>query len=462
MRKSSLKHGVRPVYLFASHYSGVSGGAERSLLELIKDCVDRNINVHVIVPKRGAFTNELDQLGNQVTYTLLDLPYWAHSSLDKSEYSFLHGQGGSKTISELVGILRSKKPTLCATNTIMIPWLAYAASILRVPHVWFIREFGSDDHGLKYAIDEDSVFKTIKLMSDVVFCNSKATKKYLMSKLGPSSDIRIVYPYVPDITITKKNSINRDVTKLIIIGQVKPSKGQLDAVKAVQLLVSKGYNVQLKIIGNLEDKDYARSISELVKSQNLDNSVQVLGFIDKPFEELCQSDIALVCSSNEAFGRVTVEAMRLGVTVVGANSGGTAEIIEDKVTGLLYEPSNIDDLAAKVEALILDRGNYSRQAKLYVKKEFSRLKSHQSFFRFAKVQRAKTKTFSLSPFEGQIDAYLLLEQSQDSALQLLKLRDAEIASLSSQLDRIRSNILYRCAMIPMRAASALLASRKNR
>jgi glycosyltransferase involved in cell wall biosynthesis len=57
----------------------------------------------------------------------------------------------------------------------------------------------------------------------------------------------------------------------------------------------------------------------------------------------------------EAFGRATVEAMKLGRPVVGAASGGTLELVRDGWSGLLYKPGDTAALAERVERLDRDR-----------------------------------------------------------------------------------------------------------
>jgi glycosyltransferase involved in cell wall biosynthesis len=46
---------------------------------------------------------------------------------------------------------------------------------------------------------------------------------------------------------------------------------------------------------------------------------------------------------------VTAEYLRRGRPVIGARSGGTRELIDDGVTGLLYEPRNCKALAEHME-----------------------------------------------------------------------------------------------------------------
>jgi len=53
----------------------------------------------------------------------------------------------------------------------------------------------------------------------------------------------------------------------------------------------------------------------------------------------------------ETFGLVAAEAMSYGLPVVASNRGGVVEVVEDGVTGLLFEPGNPDDLANKMKRL---------------------------------------------------------------------------------------------------------------
>ena len=55
--------------------------------------------------------------------------------------------------------------------------------------------------------------------------------------------------------------------------------------------------------------------------------------------------------------------MRSGLAVIGTNSGGTAELIEDGVTGLLCELQSPEDLANKIQRLYEDPALYERLSK---------------------------------------------------------------------------------------------------
>jgi glycosyltransferase involved in cell wall biosynthesis len=53
----------------------------------------------------------------------------------------------------------------------------------------------------------------------------------------------------------------------------------------------------------------------------------------------------------ETFGLVAAEAMGYGLPVIASRIGALPEIVDDGVTGLLFEPGNVEDLANRIEKL---------------------------------------------------------------------------------------------------------------
>jgi glycosyltransferase involved in cell wall biosynthesis len=75
----------------------------------------------------------------------------------------------------------------------------------------------------------------------------------------------------------------------------------------------------------------------------------------------------------EPFGIVGLEAMARALPVVAYRSGGIPEWLEDRVTGLLVEPGDVDALAAAIDRLLGDpalaramgRAGQERQRRLF-------------------------------------------------------------------------------------------------
>jgi len=63
-------------------------------------------------------------------------------------------------------------------------------------------------------------------------------------------------------------------------------------------------------------------------------------------------DIFVLCSRSEAFSNTLLEAMACGCCAVGSRVGGTPELLGDDEHGLLFQPGDVADLAAKLTALI--------------------------------------------------------------------------------------------------------------
>jgi len=75
---------------------------------------------------------------------------------------------------------------------------------------------------------------------------------------------------------------------------------------------------------------------------------------------IAASDIFVVPSLYEPFGIVAVEGLAMKKAVIGSRTGGIKEIIQDNKSGLLFEPGNHMDLAAKIKYLLTDESEKKR------------------------------------------------------------------------------------------------------
>jgi glycosyltransferase involved in cell wall biosynthesis len=66
-------------------------------------------------------------------------------------------------------------------------------------------------------------------------------------------------------------------------------------------------------------------------------------------------DALVLTTKLETFGLVLIEAMHSGIPVIGSNAGGVPEIIDNEVTGLLFESWNANSLAEALKRLYTDR-----------------------------------------------------------------------------------------------------------
>ncbi|MBW1751641.1 MAG: glycosyltransferase family 4 protein [Deltaproteobacteria bacterium] len=156
----------------------------------------------------------------------------------------------------------------------------------------------------------------------------------------------------------------RDGSNLAIglVGRIEANKGQHLLIEALQMLREQDLAVHATIIGPVMDNAYFSRIQAQVARLGLQGHVTFYGRHTNPIDIMPAFDIVVLATEMETFGLVLIEAMRGGVAVVGSNAGGVPEIIEDGVSGLLFESGNAADLAAKLKHYCKDRDMRSRVA----------------------------------------------------------------------------------------------------
>lgn len=169
-----------------------------------------------------------------------------------------------------------------------------------------------------------------------------------------------------------------DAQVLTIIGQIAPWKRQEDAIEALANLVQEEQNIVLWIVGEakfrLENKRYLDSIQEKVASLGLEDHVVFTGYREDVLEICCGADLLLLCSDQEPFGRVIIEAMSQGTPVVGTRGGGVPEIIEHGVSGLMYEIGDAAELTQCIHQILTDealRTSLSENGEIRARDQFS-------------------------------------------------------------------------------------------
>jgi glycosyltransferase involved in cell wall biosynthesis len=135
------------------------------------------------------------------------------------------------------------------------------------------------------------------------------------------------------------------------VGRMVPFKALDVLIKSVYHVRRTFSNVCLLIVG---DGPLKSQLEKLLKDLNLEKSVKLLGFVDKPDIVLACSDLFVFPSKREPFGIVLLEAAAIGLPIVAIRAGGIPEIIEDGVNGVLAEPGDEFSLAHCIKKTIRD------------------------------------------------------------------------------------------------------------
>jgi glycosyltransferase involved in cell wall biosynthesis len=103
-------------------------------------------------------------------------------------------------------------------------------------------------------------------------------------------------------------------------------------------------------------QDYRRELDRLAKDLKVSPYVRFLDYQEDLRRLYDAIDCVVLCSRAEPFGNVLLEAMSLKKPIIAARSGGNPEIVEEGVTGLLFDPFDVEALAEAMQRLLEGEG----------------------------------------------------------------------------------------------------------
>jgi glycosyltransferase involved in cell wall biosynthesis len=135
------------------------------------------------------------------------------------------------------------------------------------------------------------------------------------------------------------------------IGRLSAEKGQRDFIEAAAAVAQRVPNAHFVLIGDGRDRG---DLESLAASKGLADRVHFTGHCHdiRPFYR--DLDAVALTSYTEGFPNVLLEALCMGKPVVATAVGGVPDIVEDRVTGHLVQPHQVDAIAERlVEVLEL-------------------------------------------------------------------------------------------------------------
>lgn len=164
--------------------------------------------------------------------------------------------------------------------------------------------------------------------------------------------------YSPIDTALKAKLAPQNEKLIISVSRLVSSK-QIDLIiKAMPKLIKLNEKIKLIIVGDGIEREYLKTI---VKINNLDDFVTFTGSLEQSdvIEYIKVADIFVSMNSLSSMSNPVFEAMLCGKPVIALNKGNTEELIKDNVTGILVQPSDVDDLPSIITKLLNDNGRMS-------------------------------------------------------------------------------------------------------
>ncbi|MCK5510808.1 glycosyltransferase family 4 protein [Candidatus Parcubacteria bacterium] len=155
------------------------------------------------------------------------------------------------------------------------------------------------------------------------------------------------------------------ITRLITIGRISPVKDIGTLIKAVDILVKKGINVKLYIVGKIglsEQDEYYEFLQKLIKEKKLEDNINFAGAAANKniVKYLQKSDIFVSASQTGSLDKTFLEAMSCGLPVIGCNEALSA-VLGDYKKDLFYAIGDFHVLSKRIERVIgLGENDYAK------------------------------------------------------------------------------------------------------
>lgn len=325
-------------------------GAVHSLIALSNYVKRKNeYEVLVVIPEHGPIEELLLQyeIPYVIWYFVGSVNYGRGTKLLRGIAKF------SINLFQSYGLRRHLKKnglpiSLVHSNTITSDFGYFVSQRIDVPHIWHVREFGKYDFNYDYELGIKHIIRCAN-KAEKIICVSKSVAAYYKSILNPEKVMAIYNGIKVPESIT--NLWDEDVFKMIFVGRISEEKNQEMAIRACHKMLNDGLtNFILDLYGDGIDTE---RIGNLIHELGLDEKVRIMGYCSNiPINEY---HVGIICSRCEAFGRVTAEYMANGIPVIGTNTGGTAELIENGQTGIILQDNTVDDLYCAIDKLYHDR-----------------------------------------------------------------------------------------------------------
>lgn len=227
--------------------------------------------------------------------------------------------------------------------------------------------------------------KLLRLLSNLAYNNPALTIR--LSELNPDDGLAfhshrdVIIPHgIPDFfQLYDKELISNTSGKIIIlyVGVLKKTKGIEYLIDAIRIVVKLHNDVELRLVGKFESKEYEVTIKRMVQDYQLINVVRFCGVksgIEK-FHEYFKANIFCFPTFYEAetFGIVLLEAMQFSLPIVATSWRAIPGIISNGEEGYIVPPKDSQEIAEKIICLIKDealRKRMGRQARLRYLKDF--------------------------------------------------------------------------------------------
>lgn len=194
----------------------------------------------------------------------------------------------------------------------------------------------------------------------------------------------------------------RERPRFVCVARMDPEKGQYGLLGALAKVRARGADADLVLVGDGVERP---RIEQRIADLGLGDRVQLRGRLAEvdTMQEIAKSDFLVLPSMIEGLPVVLMEAMALGLPVIGPRVAGVPELVKDGVHGLLFAPAAWDELAECLYKMITDadlRTRLSQGNRARIEEEFEITKAVQPLEQRFGTSKPREDAAAKGPTDG--------------------------------------------------------------
>lgn len=258
---------------------------------------------------------------------------------------------------KLKKLIMDLKPDIVHTNIGVYRTPAYVCYKCGVPHIWHLREYQTLDMGYRPYGGIKGIVKIIKKTESIPICITKGLANYY-----DLNNAKVIYDGI------RRPEVIQDVKSMdkgkyyLFVGNITNHKGCSDLINTyVKLIKENNIKTPLLLTGGV-DSVYAMDLKTYVENKKMANIIRFIGFSDDVYSLMRNAKALIVPSVFECFGLITAEGMYNKCLIIGRDTGGTKEQMDNacKLAGRELSLRFIDNDGLRDAIMRVENGEFSK------------------------------------------------------------------------------------------------------
>ena len=297
------------------------GGAERVSLNLANALsLEEGIESFLCATRRGGILEPF--IDNKVGFIILN----KKSLLD------------IKAIYRLIKFVKKNNIKIIHAHATSFLMAVIVKFFTNIKVVWHDHN-GFRDKGFK---KHNLIIKISSIFFNAVFCVNKSLKNWSKENLYVSSSNIVYLENFPEIYVFNKelNLNGNKNNRIVCLANLRWQKDHLTLFEAFKEILKSYPNWHLLLVGQDKNDSYSNLLKTFIETNNLENSIHILGSRSDTADILINSTIGVLSSKSEGLPVALLEYGLAKLPVVCTNVGECEEVLENGKYGKLVPPQN--------------------------------------------------------------------------------------------------------------------------